>query len=367
MSFIPSKIPTSGNVQERISPKKDSPEVDPNAQELLLEYLANNSDEYRRVRDLRKKGWENSQGDEYFKKQRQDADGADEKKRRFFYYMMKSIALDLDLSTGALTRGSLKTERVLDMCAAPGGFIDQTMVMCHDITRVRAMSLPQDEGGHEMRLRNKSVNVEFRDITMLAGDMGVVEQDIPDSFPERDTFVLDRVFQPDEKYDLVFCDGQVLRTQQRSEWRKRGEATRLQVTELALGLEHLRTGGTMIILMHMLNTWRSFKLIHQFSKIADVSLYKHHRHHRFRSSFYLVAKNVQAESSYAKSLVKLWKDQYKIVAFGSEEERVRMHWEDKEVAQGKIDEFGAEFIKMGHNIWKTQADGLENAPFIKGL
>lgn len=55
MSSIPSKIPTSGNAQERIVPKKDSPEVDPNAQELLLEYLANNSDEYRRVRDLRKK------------------------------------------------------------------------------------------------------------------------------------------------------------------------------------------------------------------------------------------------------------------------------------------------------------------------
>ncbi|GKU01020.1 methyltransferase family protein [Fusarium langsethiae] len=365
MSFSTFKIPNSEKSPVIID--KDSSELDSHTQKLLQEYLTNNVEEYRRLRYLRQKGWENSQGDEYFKRQRQSADAADEKKRQFFFNMMKTIAVDLDKSTGALTRGSLKTERVLDMCTAPGGFIDQTMVMCRDITRVRAMSLPVEIGGHEIILENRDVNVEFRDITMLAGDMGVVERDIPDNFPDSDKLILDRVFKPDEKYDLVFCDGQVLRTHQRSEWRQRGEATRLQVTELALGLGHLRTDGTMVILMHTLDTWRSFKLIYQFSKIANVSLYKHHRHHRIRSSFYLVAKAVQAESSYAKSLVEGWKEQYKIAIFGSEEEYAKMHRAGREDAQGKLEEFGAEFVKMGTKIWKTQADGLENAPFIKGF
>ncbi|KAM0241606.1 hypothetical protein ACHAPO_001295 [Fusarium lateritium] len=366
MSFQPFKIPPSKNVKGPVGTDKDSSELDLHAQKLLLEYLANSSEEYCRLRDLRQKGWENSRGDQYFKKQRQDADGADERAREFFYQMMKNIAVDLDKSTGALTRGSLRTERVLDMCAAPGGFIDQTMAMCPSINRVRAMSLPVEEGGHEIRLENKNVNVEFRDITMLAGDIGITEQDIPDNFPDRDKLILERVFKPDEKYDLVFCDDQILRTHERAEWRERGEATRLTLTQITLGLEHLSVGGTMVVLMHKLDSWRSFHLIHQFSKIADVYLYKHCKHHRTRSSFYLVAKAVQAESSYAKSLVEGWKKQYKIATFGTGEDYVKMFWLDKENTQSMVEEFGAEFVKMGIKIWKTQADGLRNAPFIRG-
>ncbi|CEI41427.1 hypothetical protein FVEN_g3619 [Fusarium venenatum] len=365
MSFQSFKIPDSKNVKRRVGTNKDSSGLNLQAQKLLLEYLADNSEEYCRLRDLRQKGWENSQGDQYFKKQRQDADGANERVREFFFQMMKNIAVDLDKSTGALTRGSLRTERVLDMCAAPGGFIDQTMAMCPNINRVRAMSLPVEEGGHEIRLENKHVNVEFRDITMLAGDIGITQQDIPDNFPDRDNFILERVFKLDEKYDLVFCDGQILRTHERAEWREWGEATRLKLTQITLGLEHLSVGGTMVILMHKLDSWRNFHLIHQFSKIADVSLYKHYKHHRTRSSFYLVAKAVQAESLYVKSLVEGWKEQYKIATFGSEEDYAKMHRLGEEDAGSMIEEFGAEFIQMGTEIWRAQADALERAPYVR--
>ncbi|RGP63014.1 methyltransferase family [Fusarium longipes] len=336
------------------------------AQKVLLGYLEDNVEEYRRLKDLRKRGWQSSRGDDHFMKQRRHADLADEKKSQFFYTMMRDIAVDLDNETGALTGDCLKIERILDMCAAPGGFIDQTMAMCHGISHVRAMSLPVKQGGHEIRMENKDVAVEFRDITMLAGDMSVIEQDIPDAFPDRDGLVLDKVFSPDEKYHLVFCDGQVLRTHTRSEWREGREATRLTVTQLALGLEHLEAGGTMVILMHKLDSWRSFDLIYQFSKIARVSLFKRPKHHKTRSSFYLVAQGVESSSPCAKTLVEEWKGRYKVATFGSEEQYVKMHKVSKEIAESGIEEFGTEYVKMGTKIWKTQADGLENARFMKG-
>jgi hypothetical protein len=118
--------------------------------------------------------------------------------------------------------------------------------------------------------------------------------------------------------------------------------------------------------MHKLDSWRSFDLIYRFSKIAKVFLYKHYKYHKTRSSFYLVAKAVESESPYAKSLVEGWKEQYKIATFGSEDQYVEMHKVDKEVAERRLEEFGAEYVKMGIKVWKTQADGLENTWFIKG-
>ncbi|OBS19877.1 hypothetical protein FPOA_11602 [Fusarium poae] len=93
MPLHSSKLPDSENVERLGGTDKDDSELDSHAQELLREYLANNSEEYRRLRDLRKKGWENSQGDKYFKRQRQTADAPDEKMHEFFYNMMKNIAV----------------------------------------------------------------------------------------------------------------------------------------------------------------------------------------------------------------------------------------------------------------------------------
>ncbi|KAF4446135.1 hypothetical protein F53441_10198 [Fusarium austroafricanum] len=341
----------------------DLEDAGPCANNIVRDYLLENVEEFRRLHALRRKGWERPEGDKHFKKQRQSADKSSEKDSLFFYGMMRNIAKDLNKKTQALNLSNIQQPALLDMCAAPGGFIDAALTG-NPRLRVRAMSLPVERGGHKIRL-GINVNVEFRDITTLADDMGITRDDIPGNFPGPHDFVFTKVFDDNEKYDLVFCDGQLLRTHQRAEWREPREANRLTLIQLALGLDHLNNGGSMIILMHKLDSWRCFDLIHQFSKMSTVQLFKHRKNHRIRSSFYLVAKNVQADSAFAKQMVSMWKQQYKIATFGTNEEYAEMHQITEETALKELEEFADEYVAMGKEIWKIQADGLENAAFMK--
>lgn len=278
--------------------------------------------------------------------------------------MMKTIVKDLDKATGALNLSRVEQPALLDMCVAPGGFVDVALTQTPG-SHIRAMSLPVEQGGHDVKMLDAQVNVEFRDIATLAADMGVTKDDVPLNFPGPYDFLFEKVLGDNEKFDLVFCDGHVLRTHPRAEWREPREATRLTLTQTALGLEHLNNCGTMVILMHKLDSWRSFDLIHQFSKMATVKLYKHYRHHKIRSSFYLVAKNIQVDSAFAKEMVAMWKQRYKIATFGNDQEYAEMHRVTRETALVEREKFGEKYVAMGKKIWKTQADGLENAPFLK--
>ncbi|KAI1041195.1 hypothetical protein LB505_002472 [Fusarium chuoi] len=368
-SSSPSERATIGqDRQEKAQPVMEAitevPEPERSAQETIRDYLLENVEEFRRLHELRRKGWETSQGDAHFKKQRAVADKSSANSTQFFYTMMKTIAIDLNKATGALNISKAEKPALLDMCVAPGGFVDVVWTKTPGI-HVRAMSLPVEQGGHDVKMLDAQVDVEFRDITTLAADMGIIKNDVPLNFPGPYDFLFENVFDDTEKFDLVLCDGQVLRTHPRAEWREPREATRLALTQIALGLEHLRNGGTMVILMHKLDSWRSFDLIHQFSKMATVKLYKHYRHHKIRSSFYLVAKNIQAESASAKEMVALWKRTYKIATFGTDEEYAEMHRVTRETALVELEKFGEKYVAMGKKIWKTQADGLKKAPFLK--
>ena len=52
-----------------------------------------------------------------------------------------------------------------------------------------------------------------------------------------------------QTFDLVICDGQVLRTHARAGYKEAREARKLIVTQLALGSEHVRQGETMVVLL----------------------------------------------------------------------------------------------------------------------
>lgn len=142
--------------------------------------------------------------------------------------MMRDIGNEMQAKTNAIAQlyelgGEVK---ILDLCMVPGGYTDSALKFNPTATAC-GITLPPDQGGHELLLQSSRSKVLFVDITMLAQEMGVDE--VPPTHPEQAQFLGDRPYLG-QVFHLVFCDGQVLRTHQRAEHRERQEALRLTVS-----------------------------------------------------------------------------------------------------------------------------------------
>lgn len=286
--------------------------------------------------------------------------------------MMRQIAAELDNATAALSGAPFppghRRRMVLDLCMAPGGFTLGAMIACRD-AHIRAISLPPSAGGHKVLLKEsrgeKRVTVQFLDITMLAVEMGVSLAEIAPTHPDAGNFLSDRPYLG-EQFDLVFCDGQVLRGHARHCYREKREATRLATSQLVLALSRIRPGGTLVMLMHKAEAWDSFQLLRVFSKIStSVTLFKPQMKHAIRSSFYLVAKGVDPTHPDALTATSDWKQAWFVATFGDENEFCGQRRALPEDIEKAIGDFGAEFVRMAKPIWKIQAAALERASFTK--
>lgn len=281
---------------------------------------------------------------------------------------MRRIGQELHLNTDAfaIKTADGKTPRILDMCMAPGGFLE-TALSNHPNSTAVAFTLPVLDGGHRVmlpKLLKGRVQMRYADITMFANDMGV--ESVPADHPDARNF-LPRQLEPHHLFDLIICDGQVLRTQNRQAYRESREATRLSTTQLVIGLEHLRTGGTMIVLLHRLDAYETAKLIYTFHKFSKVRLFKPQMGHVKRSSFYMVASCVQSQDSTAKDAIEQWKQKWKIVTFKAEEDYVKLLRDDVEGVDMLLGTFGKQLAQLGKNVWQTQAGALAKSSFIRNF
>lgn len=276
--------------------------------------------------------------------------------------MMKSIGTDLHRASGAFKLSSMEDSSILDFCAAPGGFL-QTALCLNPRARAVGFSLPIHDSGHALLLPKRlAFTVKFLDLTMLAADMGM--QELPQNHPDVRNF-LPRELQSEMVFDLVICDGQVLRTQHLPSYRKGLEARRLAVTQLALGLEHMRPGGTMVVLLHKVEAWETILTLRLFSEISTMVLFKPDKYHAKRSSFYLVAKNIATEHPMAHRAIDEWKRMWTLATFGPQEELDDLIRRRKGTLPGVLEEFGPELIQHGEPIWTVQANALSKADFIR--
>lgn len=327
---------------------------------------------------------------------------------------MKLIARELHSRTGALQISHTASDpAILDMCAAPGGFLEVALEKNRG-ARAVAFSLPFSVGGHKMLMSHRSnVSLKFLDVTMLATDMGVsvgvtegsevddtstaaaaeqgqgqdqrlLGEAIPADHPDADNFIRERQLQSSHQFDLVLCDGQVLRThaQHRATYREKREATRLTLTQLALGLEHLRPGGTLVMLLHKVEVWDTLMLFRTFDRFTTgppqhrqqggagtgLRLFKPRSGHTIRSSFYLVATGVRSDSPEAQRAIARWKDLWRVATFGTDEEWMKAKFEDcssEETVETVLEEFGDKLVALGRPIWERQAQALEGAKFMQ--
>lgn len=204
---------------------------------------------------------------------------------------MKRIAQELQGNTGAFRVQSTPRPNILDMCMAPGAFLE-TALKLNPGSHALGFTLPLSDGGHRVHLPvYPNVTLKYLDITMLATDMGV--SSIPAGHADAKNF-LPTPFEGRRDFDIVLCDGQVLRTHSRASYREYRESCRLSFAQMVLGLERIKRGGTMVMLLHKLESWDAVLLLRTFSKFSSVGVYKPKHGHAKRSSFYMVAKNVDS-------------------------------------------------------------------------
>jgi 23S rRNA U2552 (ribose-2'-O)-methylase RlmE/FtsJ len=311
-----------------------------------------------------KQGWANARGDEYFKQQRHRADNAGKDDALKFYMMMQQIGDELQESTKALSQPSNGADgiKILDLCMAPGGYTASALKYNPGATAF-GITLPPAQGGHEVLLSSPKSSILFLDITMLAKEFGV--ETLPLTHPDRMSFLSDTPYL-EHTFDLVFCDGQVLRTHQRGEHRQRQEALRLAVSQLILALQRIRTGGTLIMLLHKLEAWDTTELLYIFSQFSSVQVFKPKKKHAIRSSFYLIARNVQPHAVPAELAVEAWKKDWWQSTFGGDNGTGgRKDMADEGYVRTVLEKFGMELIELGRPIWETQANALSGMHFVQ--
>ncbi|KAL9631193.1 MAG: hypothetical protein Q9164_006021 [Protoblastenia rupestris] len=323
-------------------------------------------------------GWNMTSGDKYFQKQRKIADGADMKTSWGFFNLMQRIGNEMHETMGVMSLAG--PGQILDLCMAPGGY-SASALKFNPWASVLGATLPEKLGGHKLLLRDgfqgAPVRVWQGDLTSLVGDMGIVDGDIPEEHPDFGKFQKDEVW-AGEQFDLVFCDGQVLRnhSQDMAEHRQRCEARRLTCSQLLITLRHIRVGGSMVILLHRIDTWDTVLTLRAFDRFASIALFKPLAAHKARSSFYLVAKNIQPHHKDAlvgiQDWTKAWKDATFCALTGEGREDAFPGNRNESTALGQqvtkvIDEFGERLVKLGENTWKIQEEAIRKSPWFKEM
>lgn len=286
---------------------------------------------------------------------------------------MKRIGDELQAATKALSL-PMAQANILDICMAPRGY--SASVLKHSPHAcISALTLPKNLGGFPVMTdyghKDTRINVIFADVTMFAAEFCIT--DIPKDHPDFGRLISWRPF-PAELFDLVLCDGQVLRTQTPhiEECREGGRATRLTCSQLTLGMQRIKPGGTFILLLHKPEMWNTIKLLSLFDKISEIQLLKPTVAHRTRSSFYLIATNVQSRHPEALRAVAEWRSTWKSFTFPqpmdekevNQQQAEQMHMECKE-AMDLLTSFGHRLLELGGPIWLIQRDALKKAPWLK--
>lgn len=284
--------------------------------------------------------------------------------------MMCEIATDFDNLTGVISRlrevGN--NPKALDLCMAPGGFAGAVLRAIRNAI-VCGITLPVEDGGHPMTMplweTNQRLQTLWLDITMLAAEMGADK--IPPEHPEASKFSTLRPF-GGQAFDLVFCDGNVLRTQKRETYRERKERVRLLTSQLILAMQRIKAGGSLIIRFHKLEAVDTATILCSFTKFSSIQLFKPPKHHAIRSSFYMIAKDVQPQHPEAIRALKGWKKQWVEMTMDTEESDPNAHLDDQvenEKAEALLATFGPELITLGRPIWGIQANALSKSHFIR--
>ncbi|KAK7727562.1 hypothetical protein SLS53_003885 [Cytospora paraplurivora] len=330
--------------------------------QVVSQYLLENVAEFRELSEIRLKGWNNPEGDRYFERQRHIADNPDDNTSKIFLGMMQRVGAKMQDATGVFTLSS-KRPSMLALGCAPGGFVETALKVNRDV-QIIGITLPAKDNGVECLVKHRRLRLIEADVTMLGADLGITEADIPPEHPDAKNF-LPRQIRPRQQFDLVTCEGGVLRTHQVASYREHREAARLKTSQLAIALARVKPGGSMVVLMHRAESRNSLYLFHIFSKFGKVCLFKPDFEHQHRSSFYMIVTNIQSQDEAAQRAVKQWTSEWKAATFCTEEEYREWLRSNTVDLNELLEEFGKEWVELSREVWNLQIKGLQRKSFTK--
>ncbi|KAK8095132.1 uncharacterized protein PG998_014356 [Apiospora kogelbergensis] len=337
--------------------------------DILKQFLLTNSGYFRKLTDLRAKGWQTTEGDRFFEKRRNQSDNADERQARAFFAMTCMIGDELDEVTSVLMLAGTGTNApwALDMGMAPGGFTS-AFLRRHPTGTVRGISLPPEAGGLRIMIprwqSDRRIQLIFLDVTLLADEMGVPAATISPAHADSANFSSQRPFL-DEQFHIIFCGAAVQRTHSRAAYRDSCERLRLTTSQLVVALQRICDGGSLVVLLHKPEAWENIELIRTFTQFSNVYLFKPQRKHAIRSSFYMVATKVRPRHADALLALSTWKASWQAATFRNDDAREPSFHVPEDRIHSLLETFGPQFIALATPIWKTQAAALQGASFLK--
>ncbi|KAJ5166019.1 hypothetical protein N7492_006315 [Penicillium capsulatum] len=294
--------------------------------------------------------WKTPKADAYFQAQKARLASPTDEQNRGFFYMMIKVGMALQ-ATARIVPPPSKTIhlKVLDICMAPGGYA--ATVSKVNPTLMFTASL----GGHPIALPNwkidRCVDVRFQDITMLVAELGFPDL-ASQNHDKTCEFSNERPFNT-QAVDLVFCDGKVLDSHTRTS-ESTNEAARLSAAQIVLTLQRIKYGATLVMLLHQAYGPASVRLLEAFDQFSTISLVKHQVCHIKRTSFYLIAKNIDPAHARARTLVNELRHSWRLhtaLAFGVE-------IPGEKLEDGPRGSFGEKLIQLAEPVWRLQTQAM---------
>ncbi|KAJ5491105.1 hypothetical protein N7539_002672 [Penicillium diatomitis] len=305
--------------------------------DVIRNYLSPRSSIFQDLIETQDKVKNDPAADEHFKRLKESIMKVSQDKQLGFFKMGARICSEMQQKEDIIPRPQRTVQlKAFDICMAPGAF-SHVILNVNRFAEIRALTLPKQDGGHELLLPNwqtdRRFKVHFLDVTMLPAAMGFPDL-IPTDHPQAVKFSNEFHYK-NETFDIVFCDGAVLHTHDRGQ-ETPGEAVRLSSAQLVLGLQNLKSAGTF--------------------KFARVSLFKPTVSHRNRSSFYLIAKNVETTSPEAKKFLRSHRLKWlrkTVESFDLKMPDIEPQ-EEEEPMESIISAIGDELIRLAEPLWKIQ-------------
>ncbi|KAI9039333.1 uncharacterized protein KD926_009476 [Aspergillus affinis] len=321
---------------------------------------------FSELQDLRTKALEASNTD-YLPK-------AGRKRQRINVEALQARVAKEDLFRGMETTGEklvaetnilklhTSTPQVLDLCMAPGGFV-ATVEKALPKSIIDTIILPTPLGGYNVLNPHIFRYVMHTDkLIYNLVDEGVVENDF-----ETELYEITRPFLGGP-YDLIFCGCAPAKYQPREDYQSYCEAIRLSLSQLVFALDRLKPGGSLVLLLDRIDAWHTVCILHALSRFSEIQVYKHPEIHATKSSFYLVAKNVNLDHEDFKHAINNWRDLWTYIGFEDTVDAQRMTWRCDKIDQEKnfksdFEQFGPRFLELARPVWKIQATAMRRASF----